>query len=187
MSWFNKKEVKENKSRIPSLPNLPKLTLEEDELRPINQLPSFPNNSLGNKFSQDTIKEAITGEKEDDWFDADDYENQMMLEPKKEPLPSFEEDDLKTVPKKMEYNFKTTIPQKTKDDEPIFIRLDKFKEGLKLFEKTKEQITQIEVTLKDIRKVKEEEEKELSSWEKELQELKKKVERIENDLFSKLE
>src|SRR4030042_5039505 len=78
MGFFKKKV--EKKEEIPELPELPKLpelpefpeTKENSEER-IPQLPSFPNGSLGNKFSQNTIKEAITGRKEVEEVKADEF------------------------------------------------------------------------------------------------------------------
>jgi hypothetical protein len=34
------------------------------KMKELSQLPSFPSSSLGEQFSQDAIKEAITGRKE---------------------------------------------------------------------------------------------------------------------------
>ena len=76
MGLFSKKKEeqrpKNSSGLIPSLPKLPdfaNMDFEEDQ---IHKLPSLPGNSLGTKFSQDTIKEAVAGEKED--FDEDSLE-----------------------------------------------------------------------------------------------------------------
>jgi len=99
MGWFDKKEEMTQKEEIPSLPSLPRLpelpsfgkkyfANSEEQL---HQLPSFPHNSLGEKFSQNAIKEAVTGRKEsEEVFDANesefDDEDQMMREPLRKPL-----------------------------------------------------------------------------------------------------
>jgi len=49
------------------------------------------------------------------------------------------------------------------------------------------QILGIEKDLNHLKKVKEEEEKELDSWEKEIQEIKQQVEKIDSEIFSKVD
>jgi len=187
MGWFNKKKGNSENEEIPSLPELPKLpefstTEGKNVEEPIHQLPSFPSNSLGEKFSQDTIKNAITGEKEDEEvFNADDFapeedEMQMMQKPlKKISLSS-------RIPKEFK-----RAENKIGKSEPIFIRIDKFEESLKIFEKVKTKISEMETMLRDVKRIKEEEEKELTSWESEIQMIKGQIEKIDNDIFSKIE
>jgi len=89
MGWFNKKKEKEVPSllELPKLPELPKIEENYLDDSKIHQLPTFPTNPLGEKFSQNTIKEAIAGKKEgEEVFEADDFENediQMMQRPLK--------------------------------------------------------------------------------------------------------
>ena len=168
----SKKEDKKNKPisakplELPKLPELP--DFEDNDPNPnasepqeqLSQLPQFPNDSYGEQFSQDVIKGAVTGEKEEEDFEANDFvpqNEQMMRQPLTketfEPAPNFRE-AARTV------------------KEPIFIRIDKFEEGLHAFEKAKEQIKEIEKMLSDVKNLKEEEEKELSMWEKEVQKTK---------------
>jgi len=182
MGLFKKKEiegheeVKQGSTELPKLPELPKIEGSNDSLKPIHQLPSFPSNSLGEEFSQNTIKEAVAGGKEgEEDFYADDFEeeDQMMQKPltRTQEIPTgFEE-----------------AAKKVRKAEPVFIRLDKFEESLHLFEKTKKQITEIETMLSDIKKTKEHEEKELAYWEKEMQSMKSQIERVDKDIFSKVE
>ena len=69
----NKKEEKK-KEEIPQIPALPKLPEFQgfgdfgyDGTAQIHKLPSFPSSSLGTKFSQNTIKEAVTGDERGDF------------------------------------------------------------------------------------------------------------------------
>ena len=71
--------------------------------------------------------------------------------------------------------------------EPIFIRLDKFEESVKIFEKVKEQITEMSSLLEDIRQIRDEEEQELGYWEQELKQIKDKIDKVDKDIFSMLE
>jgi len=191
MGWFKKKEKKDEKKDIPSLPELPKLPefpkYERKDLEQIHQLPSFPNDSLGKKFSQNTIKEAVAGKKEDEEvFETDDFvateDNMRMME---KPLKKRLTKEL-PFPKKIPEGFKEAA-KKVKEAEPIFIRIDKFKESLEAIENAKQQISEIEKMLMGIKRIKEEEEKELELWENEIQTAKEQIEKVDTDIFSKIE
>lgn len=187
MGWFKKKQKKEKKKELPTLPELPKLpelpgTSQEKDLEPIHQLPSFPNDSLGEKFSQNTIKKAITGKKEgESAFEIDD-DSEKELEEHRIPRGHLN----KQTRKELSENFEEPT-RKIKETEPIFIRIDKFEESLHLIEKTKKQILEVEKMLKDIKKIKEEEEEELEIWEKEIQTAKEQIGKVDQDIFSKIE
>lgn len=194
MGWFGKKEKEKKKEGIPSLPELPKLPefpeMEKDSKKSIHRLPNLPNNSLGEKFSQDTIKEAITGKKEvEGSFKADEFalENNMqrMQEPQKKSLTkeiSHQIEKRIEVPKEFK-----GVAKKVKEIEPIFIRIDKFEEGVKTFERIKEKISEIEKLLEDTKRVKEEEERELETWENEIKSVREQIEKVDKEIFSKIE
>jgi hypothetical protein len=194
MGLFKKKpkkeEFKKRESEYERLPELPKLpefpNFEQPEQKEqLSKLPKFPDNSLGEKFSQHMIKEAVAGEKEEDQEvpEADEFvlrEEQMM------PRPPLEEGVRTPSTKQIPATFREAA-RRVKETEPIFIRLDKFEDGLRLFEKAKQQITEIEKMLKNIKNLKEEEEKELSIWEREVQTTKQQIEKIDQDIFSRVE
>ena len=183
MRWFGKNEKGKldegSLSALPELPKLPKLPqIDSKDFnlsdRP-SQLPSYPPDSFGEKFSQNAIKEAVTGKIGDkEVFDADEsldeIEKKMMPEPLKDLTKNFH-GDLKT---------------KVSTIEPVFVRIDKFEEGLKIFEKTKAKISEIDKLLEEMKKINEKEEKELQSWEKEIQIMNKNFEKINQDIFSKI-
>lgn len=210
MEWFSKKDKGVNKSgmpikenipkkeeygKLPELPNLPELPelpdIDESEedisTRNIHQLPSFPTSPIGERFSRNTIKEAIGGQRRSegvqntDEFDSEEKRTMHGLLGKKltRELPFFKPE---ITTRKVE-----GTSRMTRKDEPIFVRLDKFEESLNSFEKIKEQILEIEKTLVDIRKIKEGEEEELEFWENEIQKIKGKIDKIDNDIFSKIE
>ncbi len=192
MGLFKKRVKKEKKKiekkpeheKLPELPELPELPdFEEPKKRePLPRLPSFPNDSFGKKFSQNTIKQAVTGEKEErEVPEADEFvsrEEQMMHHPLEreirkpltKPVPIFKE-----------------ATKRVREIEPIFIRMDKFEESLHAFEKAKQQMAEIEKMLRNIKELKEEEEEELSMWEKDIQMTKQQIEKIDQDIFSKVE
>ena len=192
MGWFNKKEKKSKEEFVPSLPKLPKLPEIKQETKNKDQtykLPSFPNNSIGKKFSQNTIKKAVSGKKEGEGaFKADEFkedETRMMQKPlKKQSTKEFSLPEKRdSLEKEIPNQFETSI----KEVEPIFIRIDKFEDSLHQFEKAKEKISEIEKTLKEINKINEQEEKELNSWGREMLKIKGHIEKIDKELFSKLE
>ncbi len=190
MGLFNKKKKEINKGATPSLPDLPRLPdfprLEDEDSFPIKEeekmsrLPSFPSNSLGSKFSQESIKEAVKGEREDYEDDANDFEfdedeeRRMMQKPLRKPLTR------EIGERKGRFDFDSEV------EEPVFIRLDKFEEALRIFNETKRKVTDIERTLDDIKKVREIEEKEFQIWEDEMRDMKIQIERINQDIFSKI-
>lgn len=240
MGWFNKKEKEEVKTDsfrkdIPELPKLPDLP-ELPEIRDINkpkinkeplpQLPSFPNTSLGQKFSQNIIKQAVTshpkerynnypeGKRGERVFEADDFapsirdNRQMMpkplkpmprkefnfpktreIEPREEPEFEFNIEDFRKKPGiKEEPEFEEEEPERyIARREPVFIRIDRFEESLKTFEKAKRELGEIEKVLTDIEKVKEDEQNELESWKSNVLKIKEQIEKVDRDVFSRLE
>lgn len=185
----NKKEGKETSTthELPELPELPKLPEFSDYKKgslQIHQLPSFPNNSLGDKFSQDTIKEAISGKKEGDWEEnANDFESfdeeEMMQQPFQK-LPR-----IKNI-NEMSMNSKEEKMSSSQNQGPLFIRLDKFEEAQDSLDEIKKQIEEINKLLDKTKEIKQKEEEELKHWELELNNVKRKIESIDNNLFSKL-
>ncbi len=184
---------------IPSLPELPKLPdfpeFEENSQNfhenTLPQLPSFPNNTIGNQFSQNTIKEAIAGKKEVEPEEADDFMqdfeedgNQMTPQPLEKMNP--QKDIMREISGQRAYPSYSKTYTTQRKPEPIFIRLDKFEESLEIFKDAKEQISEIEDLLKNIKELKQKEEEELNSWENQIQEIKKQVEKVDKDIFSKI-
>ncbi|PIO07868.1 hypothetical protein COU59_02645 [Candidatus Pacearchaeota archaeon CG10_big_fil_rev_8_21_14_0_10_34_12] len=180
MGLFNKKDVK-RPAPIPALPELPKLPdfpfLDDDDDRHIHRLPSFPSSSLGTKFSQDTIKGAVTGEEEEGDSDADDFAYEDDMRMMQEPLK-------KSMTQEMPRGF---ISQKmTRNAEPVFIRVDKFEDAMKIFNETRKKVGEIEHVLADLKALKEKETHELDSWENEIKSLKDQIEKVNTDIFSKV-
>jgi len=184
MGLFNKKkEVKKEISLLPDLPKLPELPKLDDEEKQIHRLPSFPSDFLGTRFSNSTIKEAVAGEKEDelranDFLDEDEI--RMMQEPARKPLTEEIGEETPSRLKRLDFEKERNIM------EPIFIRIDRFEEALKIFNETKKKISEIERVLEDIKRVKEKEENELKIWENEIRTMKEQIEKVDKDIFSKI-
>lgn len=191
MGLFGKKERKvEPMPEVPVLPRLPDLPdMNGYSDMPIHQLPSFPNSSMGAKFSRDTIKDAVSGEGRGEFY-ADDFSGddmRMMQEPLRRPLTEEMKEDMEE-----EMAGLPEIPRRPiasgfrAETEPVFIRIDRFEEGLKLFETVKDQISAIEKNLAETKRIKEREEAELQAWEAELKRMKDEMEKISSNIFSKV-
>ena len=168
---------------LPKIPEMPKFrkSLSMDQMT-IPHLPSYPNSSFGRKFSQNAIKDAVSGEKGDegDSLADESYGNETMPEP---PQLGFLK---RTTMPSEEYMPKATNFGKQQKSEPVFIRIDKFQESLNMFEETKKKISDMEEMLRNVKKIKDEESKELSQWEMEIQRIKNEFEKINRNLFSKV-
>jgi hypothetical protein len=198
MGLFKKKEEKGEMPpelpELPKLPDFPKTDFSEKE--PLHQLPSFPSSSFGEKFSQNAIKEAISGKKEDDGdFNADEDKIQMMhgspktlftneISMPEKHIPSI---GIKEINEPSKKEMTKNTMEISKEKEPVFVRIDKFEEGLQTLEKAKKDITEIEKMLKQTKELKEKEEVELNNWEKSIQKIKKQIEEIYDEIFSKIE
>lgn len=181
MGWFNKKEKEQDRNS--SLPELPEFESVPQPV--ISQLPSFPNNPLAEKFSQSTIKEAVSGGKEV-WGDqrVNEFEedrNQRMPEP-----PQIEHGPKKFVREAFEKP-EPRIKKIGKKEEKIFIRLDKFEDSLHNIREIQDRIEEIEKILEETKGIKDRENAEIAEWEKATIELKTKIERVERDIVSKVD
>src|SRR3989339_674968 len=177
MSWFDKKEENQNPEipmlpefpKLPELPRLSEIQEEEEEIedspKQIHQLPSFPHNSLGDKFSQNTIKEAIRGKPEETSESYDEIIPRLPVQKmEKSIIPKTKEEDYEQVAQTLPTQKTTKIQEipsefkeasmKVKRTEPVFIRLDKFEESLGIFERIKEKIMDIEKMLKETQDIK---------------------------------
>ncbi len=189
MGWFNKEQ-----GDIPELPELPKFpelpseSYKKNNYEGLPQLPTIPSSKLGERFSQNLIKEAVTGEKEDNVEEEFEEEEKPLITPPRLNKPLTQEIPVNlSLPIRRETRERFREPPKRIKEEPIFIRIDKFEESLKIFETTKNRISEVEKMLRDIKRIKEAEEKELIVWEEELQNLKNQIERVNEDIFSKIE
>ncbi|MEK6913935.1 MAG: hypothetical protein AABW47_04685 [Nanoarchaeota archaeon] len=184
MGLFNKKDKKEVRGEgiprlpdIPQLPELPRLPefadTDEYSNEKLAKLPGLSNNFERNNFSQYNIKNAVTGEKEVE-EDADDFAIRSEMQTMQNP--PIKEKDFSSIQER----------PRTKEAEPLFIRIDKFEDGSRAFEGVKKQIIEVEKLFNDLKKVKENEEKEIRLFESEIKQIKDKLEGIDRNIFSKV-
>jgi hypothetical protein len=175
MGFFNKKEERKElpelpgMSKLPELPPLPSLAPRSE----INPLPAFSRNefSSSSDIGMQAIKTTI----------REGSERGL------EYMPKDEDDDRRRV---IEVSDKETIraamAPRTVSKEPVFIKIDKFKEAVEKFREIKEKVTDIEDSLKKLKEVKDKEDLELKAWDQEMQLIRQKVEIIDNSLFNKI-
>ena len=155
---------------------------------------------VGDKFNQNTIKDAVIDNKEDNEY-IPAFPNQMKRYSREEdmsirmPMPR---------PNKQQFNKKIEKPmtmempefnrqplpmmsnERIRKSEPLFIKLDTFESALSSFNEIKLRIHEIESLLRNIKEVKMKEEKELNEWEREVQTIKARLEQIDKEIFDKL-
>lgn len=185
MNWFGKNKKEEEKkdadspllSELPKLPELPKLKEDDNFSDEMPELPPRNLSSFRERFSKNATNQDVSGNKEDEEdFDADESaENEWTMQKPR-----------KTIP----MGFLRKNPQREmqtqKSFEPVFVRIDKFEEGLDMFEKAKQKLSEIEEFLAEMKRVNEKEERELEKWESEILSIKKNFEKMDKNIFSRV-
>jgi hypothetical protein len=162
----------QNPSNLQPLPNLP-------ELPEINLLPEIEDQYMQNpSFNQNPLYKQSPNF----YVPPESSNYQRQINPNLEkPLAVSLPPDQTIYPKQQENNFNQ------KKVEPIFIRIDKFESTVDAFEEIKSKITELDDLLSKSRELKQKEELELSEWEKEIQDIKLKLDSIDKGLLSELD
>ena len=204
--FWDKKDKKEERG-LPDLPTHPQAApsmrdfqhIPEEEHEEIHSLPSFPDSPMKKGFSQTAIKDAVETEdiKEDysalpdlpelpEEEEEEEHERQMPQPPKKSRIVEMEEwkpsNEFKPLPvdKGMP---KSQLVRNPLSKKPIFVKLDKFQTARVSLETVKEKLNDMDELLKMIREVKAKEDEEIGAWEKEIEQVKSRVETIRKDIF----
>ncbi len=180
--WFKKRESAELLPDLPEPADLPKLSDFKDiPGLTTTSLPTLPEPTINSDFNQQAIKQAVVGEMQKSNFQIKstriEPSDRMVDSPKRIELPKTFEISKPNI----------KIDSKIKKAEPVYIRLDKFKSSMEMFEEIKNRVSEIESNLLNIKEIKEKEEKEITEWEKEVQIIKSSIETIENNIFKKLD
>jgi len=207
MGFFKKKKEAWLEQDIPQLPELPEHSqiafLPKSEIPDVpsglqkietNALPMLPNSDLGDKFNQEAIKEAIGKPEEKLSKSVEQIPGSVRHIPTSIKHPLTREVEEKKTLEIPSVNYKRTQmpqeylspPKQKKINEPVFIRLDKFRTTTETFDSIKEKVEEIENLLKKTREIKIQEEKELAEWEREIQIIKSRIDLIDRTIFDKL-
>jgi len=166
----------------PELPDLPEMTREMNS-EEISELPSFPDNSMGNDISHHAIKTAVSPPELSPIIQKSKERRTMEIsEPLKTPrLPSIAYPVTPQIPTPPQTQVHTP-----KIKEPVYIRIDKFKSAVSSFQEIHNKILEIEDLFKGIKELKQKEDAELNEWEREIETLKMRIDSINENIFSKL-
>lgn len=197
MLFFGKKEEKKGLPELPpsNLQNFPihpkpipsfNSKPAEDNSAEKHALPTFPDSPSSKGFSQTAIKDAISSEK----YNESDLQPIMPKTMPKLPqmntvIPPAEEED-EEEDEEVEVKMKpVSFPSSSNKEENVFVRLDKFHSARRSLNETKTRLEDIDSLLRKIRETKQREEQELSAWEKEVSELKAKIQSIRENIFDR--
>ena len=86
--------------------------------------------------------------------------------------------------RRMDVEHKTIQPQQVDD---VFVRIDKFHTARKSLSEIQNKLNDIDELVRRIRDTKLKEEQELANWEKELMQIKSKVQTVTENIFEKVE
>jgi len=145
-------------------------------------------------FSQAAIKDAITNEESTEEkersFKTIELENnweRKEQEPNKLEFDNLKIESALPAPPPVSVNNKQKFQKQDSKNSEIFVKIDKFYSAKKALESTKSKLNEIDELLKRIREVKIREEQELSSWEKDIVNLKSKIKDVHENIFEKIE
>jgi len=188
MLWF-KKKTKEVNEEIPSLPELPKLDLSKLDLPKDN--PEFRIPQSLPMMSQGQGKEKIEAVRGSERIPPVSLppippmkmefkqQNEARFRPSK-----IEVEEREEKPKIMEYdNYAREV---TKKIEPVFVRIDRFQEGVSNLQEVKRKVQEIDALIKRTKEIRAKEEQELTEWEHEIEKIKGRLENIDRKIFSKV-
>jgi hypothetical protein len=204
MSLF-KRRIKENSPSesmslpdLPQLPYIPKdedmklhssqpLTREIEEKSNQNMIKSAirENFQKPSRFEPDSelIRPQIEAPRTRE-FESEDYQSPYRPVIKKPiQIPSYQKQPEKKI---QEFNQKPKEFKQQGKQEPVFVRVDKYKSAVNNLQDVKQKLMEIEKLLGDIKELKNKEELELNEWGKEIQSAKSKLDTVDKMLFSQL-
>lgn len=195
--------------------SLRELDNEEEEETESQALPAFPDSPSHNRFSEAAIKDAIRGNEEDGLPDLPDLPELPELpgeEDKTSEIPELEEipgigESTKIVEMEewkpensigaSKQNYPNTadiprqenfMPSRNESGAPdVFVKIEKFRTARRTFNEVKSKLNEIDDLINRIRETKMREDQELSSWERDVTQIKLKVRDVSENIFEKVE
>ncbi len=169
MQFFKKKEApkqEEKRFELPELPSLPEMREIKEAIVP-QTAPQLPSLAPPSVFTRRATEE----------IGLPDIRTQPSVVQEAEPAYSYPQEAREDAPEGRR-------PIKLK--EPIFVKIDRFKDALNNFEAIKKKLAEIENLLKRVKETRSREQEEMDMWEKEIMTIKDRVSSIDDKLFSKL-
>ncbi len=168
-----KKEVKE--LRLPesplTFPELPKEMPEDEEMDMMSSKPNLPNLPLLK------ASDSLPGVPSLPELPTIEFPRKNSLSPQSPPRLSIPKRIAELTEKKVEMGRK----------EPVFVKIDRFKDAMSSFETIKKKLNETSSLLEKIKEGRKEEEEELNRWTEELESIKNKISVIDKKIFSSLE
>ena len=91
---------------------------------------------------------------------------------------------------KDDFGFDNEIPQRKspltlerREEKPVFVKIDKYRESMKTLDSIKSKLEEADELLKNLTKLRQDEERELEDWQNSLNEIRQKLLKIDKDLF----
>ena len=140
-------------------------------LPPLPELPKFPSYEPVIAREMNTIKAEVQKAAPEIPIRQKPVMNQMppreMQMPKPEPRP-------------MEFR-----PERVtlREEKPLFIKIDKYKEALRLIDNVKARLSEAEHILDELHRIKQDEDRQLQSWRNDIEKLKEKLLDADKTLF----
>jgi len=212
--WFKKKEeINEGLPELPELPPLPELseTSKSGKKEEINEglpelpeppvleenfpLPPLPSPEPVKRIDQQAFKSEISKEKIKP-YTREIPSGHFRIESSDRVRESADSRRKEEAVREMRANqrvhpvmpsFAPKFQPSSEKSEPVFVRLDKFQNAVKNFSEIKRQLVEIESYLEEIKKIRLNEDQELGEWEREILNIKEKLESIDRGVFSKLD
>ncbi len=176
---------------------------EENESFEPDTLPSFPDAPTHNKFTEAIIKNIETNKKPkqeeaippppdnnetpektkviemEEWYPAPNLSRSPSTR-----IPSNEQSN-QSVSSDITRIQETNMPPFQQSD--VYIRLEKFRSARRALSDARSKLEEIDVLMKKIREVKIREEQELAAWERELVQIKARIDDINTNIFEKVD
>lgn len=207
MFWQKKEEGKS----LPDLPPAKKLSImsnpatmesledndDETDISERHSLPSFPDSPTMKGFSQSIIKDAVNPSEDDKHEEFDSSMDSKAFKTIEMDDWSDKKEDSKGTPSILSPPSESKIlappvdkftpPAKTQKSSDLFVKIDKFYSAKRSLESTKSKLREIDEVLKKIRETRLREDQELTSWEKEMNNIKVRIKEVNENLFEKIE
>ena len=194
MGLFSRKE---EIPEIPEAPRLPEMApIRRYEKKELPELPHISTNYNTEELNQEMERSLMDkiptpGQEED--VSAGEFSLATELKSRGQTsssmsMTSIPEPPMRKPERKMTRELEYTKKEKdlNKENEPIFIRIDKFNSAQKNFEDIKEKVEDIELALAKIKEIKAKEEEEIALWGREIENLKSKFQEIDSEIFEQV-